>query len=72
LTEARDAAAAGEDESDLQFAIDRIFRLEHNSDRDDGNYVYAIAALQGYAEELRKRGWKWDAERTPTVWKENT
>lgn len=63
------------DETDLQLAVDRIFRLEHGIQREavraTPDYSSAVVALRMYADELRKRNWKWNAEVAPTVWKED-
>ena len=55
-------------ESDLQLSIDYIFRLEYGVNNAPGQHHGVAAAVLMYANELRKRGWQWDAEQMPTTW----
>jgi hypothetical protein len=53
------------EDSDLEFVVDAIFRAAHGAERGSTNGLQA--AVIGYAERLKQRGWTWDAEQTPTV-----
>jgi len=61
-----------EDELDLEFAVDQIFRSAYGADialadRNADRLITVAAALVLARNELERRGWKWQPETQPTV-----